>query len=317
MSTGLITLVTALVAAGAVAAVGMTLAASGIRRAVDTSTEVAHSMRGHTVSAAGKRRRISWAAGITALAGLLSASAAMITAGTGVWRPPVPIPVLNVKVAWVAPSPPPVAQAQPTASSTPTPVPAPMPTPTKDTSAGFRADWSNGMDGWAGVAQWKTIPGLLISDGTSHLQTGWASRGADSVQPPQQLSGANYAVESRIQIVDPTSNGCYVDLQIRAEAEGRGADRHGYALGFQQGTGAFAGRFSPDLNWTTIKQTSFSPGSDWHTYRAEVQQNQLTLKIDGSIVLQAVDNTYLNPGQVGLGNGNCQVQVSSFVVAPL
>jgi hypothetical protein len=267
--------------------------------------------------AGSKRRRISWGAGITALAALLSALAAMITAGTGVWRPPVPIPALNVKVTWVGPSPPAAAQAQaqPTASSTP--VPTPMPTPTKDTSAGFRADWSSGMDGWAGVAQWKTIPGLLVSDGTSHLSPAWASRGSDSVQPSQVPPGANYAVESRLQIVDPTSNGCYVDIQIRGATEGQGADRHGYALGFQQGTGAFVGRFFPQVNWTIVKQTSFSPGSDWHVYRAEVLQNQLTLKVDGSTVLQAVDNTFLDAGQVGLGNGNCQVQVSSFVVTPL
>ena len=39
-----------------------------------------------------------------------------------------------------------------------------------------------------------------------------------------------------------------------------------------------------------------SPAGDWHEYRAEVRQNQLTLKIDGSAVLQAVDNNYLEAG---------------------
>jgi hypothetical protein len=52
-------------------------------------------------------------------------------------------------------------------------------------------------------------------------------------------------------------------------------------------------------------------------YHAEVRANRLTLQIDGSTVLQTTDNSYLDPGQVGLGNGHCQVQVSSFTVGPL
>jgi hypothetical protein len=269
-------------------------------------------------SEAGRRRRrrqINWAAGVTAFAALLSATAAMVTASAGVWRPPVPIPVAKVSITWVAASP---QAAGPAATSAPsTPGHTPTPSPSIPASTAYRADWSSGMDGWVGVAQWKTIPGVLISDGSTHLPPGWASRGADSVQPPRQPSAPDYAVEARIEIVDPTLNGCYVDLQVRSDTEGQGQSRHGYTLGFAQGTGAFVGRFFPDLNTATVKQTSFSPGTDWHVYRAEVKQNQLTLKIDGSIVLEATDNNYLDAGRVGLGNSNCQVQVSSFDVAPL
>jgi 3-keto-disaccharide hydrolase len=264
-----------------------------------------------------RRRGINWAAGTTALAALLSAVAAMTTAATGIWRPPVPIPVPRVSVTWVAASPA-AAPASQQVGAVATPVrTAPAASPSQSTSGAYQADWSSGMNGWVGVAQWKSIPRMLVSDGTSHLSAGWAARGADSVQPPRQPLTANYAVEARVQIVDPTENGCYVDIQLRSQTEGQGQDRHGYALGYQHGTGAFVGRFFPFANFVSIKQTSFSPAGDWHDYRAEVEQNQLTLKIDGSTVLQATDNNYLDAGDVGLGNSDCQVQVSSFTVTPL
>ena len=272
-----------------------------------------------TTDTAGARRKVNWAAGVTAFAALLSATAAMLTAAAGVWRPPVPIPVPRVSITWVGPSPVAAQQAQPAASAMPAAVLSPSPTPSAAgrASTTYHADWSSGMDGWVGVAQWKTIPGALISDGSSRLPQFQATRGANSVQPPQQPSASDYAVEARIQIVDPTVSGCYVDLQVRVETEGDGTWRHGYTLGFAQGVGAVVGRFAQAGGWTSIKQTSFSPGSDWHTYRAEVKQNQLTLKIDGSTVLVATDNNYLGPGQVGIQNSYCQVQVSGFDVTPL
>jgi len=262
---------------------------------------------------------MNWAAGTTAFAAFLSAVAAMTTAAAGVWRPPVPIPIPRVSVTWVAASPAGGQQVGAVASPTTAPGLSPTPgvSPSTGSSASYRADWASGMDGWVGVTEWKAIPGMLISDGTARFQPGSAGQGSDLVQPPARPAVADYAVTARIQIVDPSQNGCYVDIQLRSQIEGQGRDRHGYAVGFAQGMGGFIGRFFPYFGFTPIKQTSFSPAGDWHDYRAEVQQNQLTLKIDGSTVLQATDNSYLEAGSVGLGNGNCQVQVSGFTVGPL
>jgi len=207
-----------------------------------------------------------------------------------------------------------VAAITSTPTAAPTPVPTPVPSPTPST---YQANWASGMDGWAGVAQWKTIPGYLVSDGTSHVSLFSGSHGDDAVQPARQPSTVNYVVEARIQVVDPASDDCYVAIQLRSQTEGQGVFRHGYDLGWQRRGGAFMGRYYPSFQYAPIKQTSFSPASDWHVYRAEVEQNQLTLKIDGSVVLQATDNNYLDPGGVGLANSYCQVQVSSFSVAPL
>jgi len=48
-----------------------------------------------------------------------------------------------------------------------------------------------------------------------------------------------------------------------------------------------------------------------------IKGNQITLKVDGSIVLQVTDNRLLSAGRVGLENGDCQVNVSSFQVMAL
>lgn len=81
--------------------------------------------------AAGARRRerrrwrpINWVA-VSATATLMSAIAAMTTAATGVWHPPVPVPVIQAKITWIGPTTPPPAQASPAAAPpTSTPVPA-------------------------------------------------------------------------------------------------------------------------------------------------------------------------------------------------
>jgi hypothetical protein len=36
------------------------------------------------------------------------------------------------------------------------------------------------------------------------------------------------------------------------------------------------------------------PEGDWRIYHAEFKDNQMTLQIDGSVVLQITDNKFLN-----------------------
>jgi hypothetical protein len=35
----------------------------------------------------------------------------------------------------------------------------------------YTADWSTGLDGWAGSGDWKTLRGVLLNDGTSGSRT--------------------------------------------------------------------------------------------------------------------------------------------------
>lgn len=264
-------------------------------------------------SAGSRRRRINWTAGVGALAALLSGIAAMTTAAVGVWRPPVPLPVPRVTITWTS-------SATPTPGATPTPVSAQTPAQASPPASGgsaYSADWTSGMDGWVGAAEWKSVPGYLVSDGSADYGPGWESQGIGVVRAPFRPATGNYAVDARIQIVDPRKNGCFVAMVIRDQVDGQGPQTHGYLAGYVQSSGAMVGSFRTGANFSLIDQATFSPGGDWHDYHAELRANQLTLQIDGSTVLQATDNNYLSPGQVGLSNSRCQVQVSRFSVTPL
>lgn len=179
-----------------------------------------------------------------------------------------------------------------------------------------QADWSKGMDGWAGSSQWKVLNGKLLSDG---MNTGpginVAPSGSDSIISPCQPSTTNYAVEAKMQILDSPSD-CY--LAIRGRVQPAGSGYGGYFVGFDSYFGdATIIPFSPSEGFLPSKSRSYNPGLAEHLYRVEFRDNQITLKIDNNVVLQAIDNRFLATGQVGLENGGCQISVSSFQVLTL
>lgn len=206
----------------------------------------------------------------------------------------------------------------PTATSIPTPSPTPATqlTPTSTLLSKpdvlYQADWSSGMNGWVGSSEWKVVHGVLVSDGT---HAGLTAYGDDAVTSPYQPSTANYAAEAKIQIVSSPDH-CYFALRGRVQPDGSEYD--GYFVGFDTNYGdALIAAFSARDTWSPIKSQTYTPDLNWHTYQAAFKGNQITLKIDGSVVLQVTDNKFINPGQVGLANGDCQINVSSFQVIAL
>jgi hypothetical protein len=256
-----------------------------------------------------KRLSVNWVGAVTASAALMSGLAGMITAANGIWHPPVPIPVLQAKISWVGPSGP-----SPAASAA---QPATLPTPSPSaTPSIYQADWTNGMGGWVGGEEWKTVAGMLISDGRSFA--GAASQGMNAARPPYRPARPDYAVTARIKIVsDPLVYNCHAALQLRVAPDGQGQETHGYYLGYVQGTGAVITSFHPSGLTTPVSHATFSPGNEWHEYSAVAKDNLLSLKIDGSTVLEAPDNKYLDAGQVGIMSDACQLQVGSFTVTPI
>ena len=184
-----------------------------------------------------------------------------------------------------------------------------------------QADWSNGLNGWTGSSQWKVLNGKLLSDG---MNTGpgfnVAPSGSDSIMSPScQPSTTNYAVEAKMQILD-SPNTCY--LAIRGRVQPVGSGYGGYFVGFDSYFGdatiiPFFPSPSPRDGFWPTKSRIYNPGLTEHLYRAEFQDNRVTLKIDNQVVLQATDNRFLTTGEVGLENGGCQISVSSFEVITL
>lgn len=221
----------------------------------------------------------------------------------------LPSPTASVDASATAAS---SSTANASASQTPTdnqgtPVVTPSgPAPAPGTIL-YSADWSNGMDGWSGSTQWKVNNGMLLSDGTNY----------DYILTPYQLSTANYKVVAHVKLISVTGNGDgRFGIVSRVDTSG-----NGYAAGL---AGVNTGDGNPSsanigLDWAYSRVLATvnylpSPLNDWHTYVMSVQNNQITLLVDGKQLLQTTDNTYLSPGNVGLYCGGSELEISSFQI---
>jgi hypothetical protein len=159
-------------------------------------------------------------------------------------------------------------------------------------------DWSGGMNGWAASAQWKTVGGMLVADGTDR---------SAAVAPADLGRQQDYAVEAEIQIVDPTDYGqCYL--------QGRLINGDGYWGGYKgsswQSDRALAIGYASD----GMSSVRFPLDTGSHKYRLEVHENSVKLYLDGAEVVRGIDNRQLEPGTVGIFCGDDQVNIRSFRV---
>jgi 3-keto-disaccharide hydrolase len=173
----------------------------------------------------------------------------------------------------------------------------------------YQADWSGGLNGWVGPPSWKVVNGQLVNDGSSATGGGWISA-------PCQPDTANYAVEAQIQLIPP--NSCtFVSQQFGVGAR---ADAQGGILGgllCSNGGLVLAStdtEFSLISNADRIAEKDFTVDGQWHTYRLEVQGNNVRLLVDGTPIVTGTDNRRLDSGEAGLFASELQINVRSFKV---
>ena len=225
----------------------------------------------------------------------------------------------NNTVPTTAPTATPTDTPTDTPTTDPNVTPTPTTVPTVQTTPGtvlYTADWSSGMNGWAGSADWKTLNGALLNDGSNGNVTA-----GPTIVPPYQLEGINdYAIEAKIQVVSFGNYNPRFGLAIR------GATVNGNWQGYETGIGSLdASNYNSTCNsriYTTdfnspITNTPFDPGKSVHTYRFEAKGNTLRFYIDGGSVLQATDNQFLSGAQAGLWSYNAQLSVTSFKITAL
>ncbi len=222
----------------------------------------------------------------------------------------------------------------PTPSPTPTPTPSLVPSPTplspKPGDILYQADWSQGMNGWAGGSDWAVVAGKLVNSGQQqlyHLSMSIApySPGDDHIE--------NYAIEATIQLnryVDGDDNQdvAYGRDMFGIIFQSPDGQTEGYLFAVcSSNTGAWNCDKGPheillairDLNgngYKTIEEKPFSSpryGAS-HTYRVEMKDNNITVLIDGVRVFEKVDYTYTSAGEVGVWSTRSQISVSSFKV---
>src|SRR6266540_4242010 len=198
----------------------------------------------------------------------------------------------------------------PTFNAFPTPTQTATPAP-KPGDVLYEADWSSGMNGWVGTKDWKSVSGMVVNDGTNNFANGVV------IAPYQPGSIADYAVETEIQVI---RGGCHSDsfgVLVRAPEQG------GYLVGARptEGCGPTAELWMWDdtslLRRTDVKRRDFSIDTEWHKYRVEVQDNKIRLFVDGGLVLEAIDNRYVDGGKVGMWSLNIPFNVRSFKVIKL
>lgn len=215
------------------------------------------------------------------------------------------------------PTPPPTSGI-PSPTSTSTSV-IPSPTPTLTSVPGRVFYETHDFSGWTGTPDWKVqgASNTLVNDATSiHSQPPYGP----SIPAPYVVQGTNdYAVEARIQVTGTPVIALYhpcFGITVRGKRVGAGWE--GYYVGV--GCDSYlTSVFITNVNTIDayLKEAQFEPGTSLHTYRVEVKANTIRFLVDGELLLQLQDNTYLTGGQVGLFCYNVQLSVSDFKVIGL
>jgi len=168
----------------------------------------------------------------------------------------------------------------------------------------YEADTSGGLEAFDAGAGWNVVNGMLVSDGSSD----------SSVYAPFDPDGlANYAVEAEIQALpnkrDSFGFGVF----------GRATDTGSVSLYTRQACCA-ASRQATTIRVSDdeIAAQDYKIDGEWHTYRLEMDGNQIRGLVDGAIVLVTQDNRALDPGLAGLFvHNNMQINVRAFRVIAL
>ncbi len=204
----------------------------------------------------------------------------------------------------------------------PPPMPSvstPSPTPSQASSPGRVLYETHDFKGWTGTSDWKVLSATntLVNDATrDRSQPPYGP----SIPAPYLVQGTNdYAVEARMQVtgtpIFPLYHPCF-GITVRGNPVG------GSWQGYYVGVGCnsyLTSVFITDVNTIDayLKEVQFAPGTSWHTYRVEVKANTIRFLVDGGLLLELQDSTYLTGGQVGLFCYNAQLSVSDFKVITL
>ena len=180
----------------------------------------------------------------------------------------------------------------------------------------YQADELGGLDAFAGTAGWSYASGNLSNDGSGPMNGGW-------VAAPYQPDGiANYAVEADIQILRVNPDGCAGGVGLVARAGDDGGYQSGVVYGIETCKDLW-------LRTTRLGQpgiygsdpiadvSGFSPGSAWHTYRLEVDGDDVRLLVDGVLMAEGQSDQFRAGGRVGLWDDQTEVNVRRFTVVAL
>jgi hypothetical protein len=165
------------------------------------------------------------------------------------------------------------------------------------------------LSDWPLQAGWSATGGLLSNDGSDFGDANWLGElwnihwVASPVQPP----AADYAVEAEIEVVDRPPCGSF-GLVARSA--------------YQAGV-----HFCSEYGWPTVSIRSrtpelliavpFEPQPGWHVYRVEAQGQTLRILIDGLLIAEVENLSFVEPGQTGLWDDHTKMAVRRFDISQL
>jgi len=170
---------------------------------------------------------------------------------------------------------------------------------------------SSSTDNWRGWplrSGWKLLNGMLLNDGSNGGYNGRPTLVAPASCQPKTM---DYAVEARIQVVNLSDNFSGFGINVRGVPSSPAET--GYSIYIDATSGAEIAVVQGDV----LKNAPFTPGTNFHVYRAEVKGNTITFLIYGTAVASVVDNRFISAGEVGLWCANAQIEMSSFKIVAL
>jgi hypothetical protein len=178
----------------------------------------------------------------------------------------------------------------------------------------YEANSASGFSSWAGTGQWKTVGGMLLTDGSDPNPLG-----SDYLAAPIEAPTADYAVEAQIQFVrqgPAPAIGYTFGLVVRDDGSGSYAVGFGHIWNVWDGGEDEVGTWLTGNNQALLSQAYPLNGS-WHTYRVEVRANTIRLLVDGKQRVVVTDNRYLTGQGLGLWAQNAEINVRQVRVLSL
>lgn len=181
----------------------------------------------------------------------------------------------------------------------------------------YQADWSRGLASLQGTHGWKVVQGQLET---------YASDPAN-LAIPYRPTVINYAIEIRLQVVrlfqknggyftiiapkEPGKDGYQAGVNGLEGSESRpnGAHPQAQVLIDPYGSMAIGSAYPVD----------YEPGSQWHTFRVEVQGNEAILLVDGVQIGRASSEKtdVLSNGPISLSSALLDLRMSSVRIVAL
>lgn len=202
------------------------------------------------------------------------------------------------------------------APATPATTKAPIPTSVPPGTLLYQSNWSLGLDSWHATRGWKQLGKNLQTEPLDNL----------AITVPYQPKLSAYAFEVQLQIVHVAENGGYVSITADKQP-----GRDGYKAGVQNllETGIRPNGSHPQvqayidpfgsMERESFETSDYEPGTQWHTFRVEVRDSQVSFFIDAKTISNAtsIKTNFLSDGPLHLTGSKVILRVGTLRITTL